>query len=66
MGPAISSLMKIRSVDVRLYDSNCGHKLLSSIKYCNISTEACSCYNERERRREREKERERDSLSSRI
>ena len=44
-GLSISSLMKIRSVGVSLDDSNCGHKLLSSIKYCNISTEACSCYN---------------------
>ena len=44
-GLSISSLIKVRSVSVNLFFSNCGHKLLSSIKYCNISTEACSCYN---------------------
>ena len=44
-GLSISSSMKVRSVVDRLYNLNCGPKLLSSIKSRNILTEACSCYN---------------------
>lgn len=43
-GPAICSLMKVRSTENKPYRWNSNSKSFTSTKYSNIFTEACSCW----------------------